>query len=157
MNLVTLADLPPDLPTTCRNLTTGQILLQQGEPAQHLYWVESGKLRLVSFVNQRMITHYFVDEGELVAESALQFDTYACTVIAETAAKVWAIPTDGFAAALKGSSTLSELYLANLTRRFQATKDLLELRSISSARDRILHYLMQRRSAGKTSSSWTNP
>ncbi len=149
MNLVTPTDLPTDLHTTCHRLTAGQILLQQGEPAKNLYWVESGQLRLVSFVNQRMITHYFVGEGELLAESALQFDTYACTVIAETAAKVWAIPTHEFAAALKRSPTLSELYLANLTRRFQATKNLLELRSISSARDRILHYLMQRLPAGE--------
>lgn len=157
MNLVAPTDLPPDLHTTPHNLAAGQILLQQGEPAKNLYWVESGQLRLVSFVNQRMITHYFVGKGELLAESALQFDTYACTVIAETTAKVWAIPTDAFAAALKRSPMLSELYLANLTRRFQSTKDLLELRSISSARDRILHYLLKRRPAGQTTVTLDKP
>lgn len=157
MNLVTPTDLPADLRTTRCSLAAGQILLQQGEPANNLYWVESGKLRLVSFVNQRMITHYFVGEGELLAESALQFDTYACTAIAETSAELLAIPKDEFAAALRQSPRLSELYLANLTQRFQSTKDLLELRSISSARDRILHYLMQRRPAGQTTVTLDRP
>lgn len=157
MNLVTPTDLPPDLRTTRHILIPGQILLQQGEPAKNIYWVESGQLRLVSFVNQRMITHYFVGRGELLAESALQFDTYGCTVMAETPAEVLAIPTDEFAAALKQSPKLSELYLANLTRRFQSTKDLLELRSISSARDRILHYLLQRRSDGQTTVTLDKP
>ena len=77
---------------TChRRLAPGQLLFQQGGAATHLYWVVSGRLRLLSFIE---IAHYFVEAGELFAKTALYFDTYACTVQAETAAEAIAIPTE---------------------------------------------------------------
>ncbi len=148
MKLLTPTDLPPDLRgrTVRRSLAPSQILFQQGETSEYLYWVVSGRLRLVSFVDERTITHYFVEAGELIGENVLYADTYSCTVMAETAAEVIAIPKQQFVTALQESPTLSDLYLKNLTQRFQSVKSLLELRSISSARERLLHYLMQRRS-----------
>lgn len=152
MNLLTPADLPPQLQqaTARESLNKGQILIQQGEKADRLFWVESGRLRLVSFIDRQMITHYFVEAGELAAESSLYFDRYGCTAIAEMASTVISIPKDNFANALQQSPALSERYLETLTRRFQGVKELLELRSINSARDRLLQYLMQRRSPGET-------
>lgn len=149
MTTLTLADLPHPLQKTLarRVLAAGEILLQQGDDAQHLYWVTTGQMRLVSFVNQRMVTHYFVEAGELLGESALHIPTYGCTAIAEMPTEVVAIPVDDFAVALQQNPALAERYLANLTRRFYTVKSLLELRSINSARDRLLHYLMQRRSS----------
>lgn len=146
MRLMTLADLPTELEQRTHRYqpAAGQILFQQGDPAKHLYWVVSGQMRLVSFIKRQMITHYFVNAGEFLAESALHFDTYACTVIAEGPSEVVAIPTDLFAQALQQYPALSERYLANLTHRFQSVKDLLALRGITSARDRLLQYLLQR-------------
>ncbi|MEL6380994.1 MAG: Crp/Fnr family transcriptional regulator [Cyanobacteria bacterium J06626_18] len=159
MQLLTLADIPPDLQrrTTRHILNSGQILFQQGEAAKHLYWVASGQLRLVSFVKQRMITHYFVEAGDLFAESSLHFDTYGCTVIATTPSEVIAMPKEEFATALQRSPALSERYLASLTHRFHSVKKLLELRSITSARDRLLHYLMQHRSPGQATVTLEKP
>lgn len=150
MRLLTPADLPAAVQDQIqrRLLTTKQILMQQGEPADHLFWVVAGRLRLVSFVNHQMITHYFVDAGDFFAETALHFDTYGCTVVAEMPSEVMVIPKEAFATALKQSPTLSEWYLASLTHRFASVKQLLELRSISSARDRLLHYLLTRRVSG---------
>ena len=147
MNPLTLDHLPNSLQarlTRCP-LSAGEILLQQGEAAHYLYWVASGRIRLVSFVNQQMVTHYFVEAGELFGESALYVPNYGCTAIAETTSEVIAIPVGDFAAALKQDQALSETYLAQLTQRFYAVKSLLELRSINSARDRLLHYLINLR------------
>lgn len=146
MKLLTPSDLPPDLQqhTTRQSLAAGQILVQQGEAAEQLFWVESGRLRLVSFVGQQMITHYFVEAGELFGESALYVHSYGCTAIAESPSTVVAIPKEGFAHALQQSPALSQCYRASLTHRFQAVKALLELRSIHSARNRLLHYLRRR-------------
>ncbi|MEO0408375.1 MAG: Crp/Fnr family transcriptional regulator [Cyanobacteria bacterium P01_A01_bin.135] len=145
MPLLTPTDLPPQLQQRAQVLSAKQLLFQQGEPAQHLYWLSTGQLRLVTFVNDRMITHYFVAAQQLFAENVLYLDTYSCTAMAEVPSEVIAIPKAAFLETLRQSSALSERYVASLTQRFQSVKTLLELRSISSARDRLLHYLMQRR------------
>ncbi|MGD1944340.1 MAG: Crp/Fnr family transcriptional regulator [Leptolyngbyaceae cyanobacterium] len=143
---LTLDDLPSSLRATLarQTLNAGEILLQHGDAARYLYWVTTGRVRLVSFVNQQMVTHYFVDAEDFLGESALYVPQYICTVIAETASEVIPIPVDDFAAALKAQPALSERYMAHLTKRFYAVKSLLELRSINSARDRLLKYLIPR-------------
>lgn len=141
---IILSDFPLDLQQQMfrQDLVSGEILLQQGEDAKSLYWLVSGQMRLVSFINDRMVTHYFVEAGELLAESALSIPAYGCTAIAEIPSELMVIPVDAFAKALKDSPMLSERYLTHLTHRFYSVKALLELRSIHSARDRILHYLV---------------
>ncbi len=151
MSPLQLDDLPAKLHQNSftKFLSKGEILLQQGDKARFIYLVQSGQMRLVSFVHQQMVTHYFVEAGQLLGESALYIPNYACTAIAETASEVIAIPADDFAAALKTDPELSECYLAHLTRRFYAVKSLLELRSIYSSRDRLLRYLTPRLTPGQ--------
>ena len=143
---ISVTDLPAEIQQNLyrKSLAKGEILLQQGDAAKFIYLVTSGQMRLVSFVKHQMVTHYFVEAGELLGESALHVPTYGCTAIAETASEVMAIAIDDFATALKTDPTLSELYLAHLTHRFYDVKTLLELRSIHSSRDRLLRYLMPR-------------
>lgn len=150
--MLTLTDLPSHLQQTAtrRNLAAGQILFQQGDPTASIFWVESGRLKLVSFTEQQMITHYTVGSGESFAETALNFETYGCTAIAVQPSKVVGIPKQDFLDALRRSPTLSETYTLHLTQRFAAVKQLLELRSIRSARDRLLHYLNQHRQPGQS-------
>lgn len=152
-------ELPPALrnAATYRELAKDQILLQQGEPAQAIYWVDSGRLKLVSFTEQQMVTHYSVEAGESFAETAIDSDTYGCTVIAEQPSRVIVIPKRSFLEALRQSSEFSEQYRSHLTQRFSILKQLLELRSIRSARDRLLHYLMQRRPQGETTITLEQP
>jgi len=147
MSPLTLTDLPPEVQQRAQrySLTSGQILVQQGERAEYLFFTLAGRVRLVSFIKQQMITLYFVEAENWFGEAALHCDTYGCTAIAETPAEVIAIPKTEFAQALEQSAELSQRYLASFTRQFRSVKTLLELRSISSARYRLLHYLMQRR------------
>ena len=156
---LTPTDLPPDLQRRLRShrLSPGQILVQQGDPAEYLFWVVTGQIRLASFLQQQQITYYFAETGDLFEESALHFDTYGCTAIAETAAQVTAIPRVAFADALRHSPELMERYLVSLTYRFQSLKALLELRGIYSARDRLLHYLRQRRRPDQTTITVDKP
>lgn len=139
-------NLPPELRQQGigRDLAAGQILFQQGESAQALFWVRAGRLRLVSFIPAQVITHYTVTVGESLAETALYFDTYGCTAIADRASQVIEIPKQAFLEALHQSCHLSGIYVAHLTQRFHEVKTLLELRSIRSARERVLHYLTHR-------------
>ncbi|MEL6223225.1 MAG: Crp/Fnr family transcriptional regulator [Cyanobacteria bacterium J06626_14] len=149
---LTLTDLPTGIrqQTTRRQLSGGQILIQQGEPAEYIFWVISGRMRLVTFVDDQMITHYFVEADEFFSEGSLYFASYGCTAIAEMPTDVVAIPKDAFADALRTNTALSERYLETLTHRFQSVKTLLGLRGIPSARDRLRHYLMQRLAPGQS-------
>lgn len=149
--MLTPHELPVDLKTvsTPHEVARDQLLFQQGEPTQAIFWVESGRIKLVSFTDQHMITHYSVGAGESFAETALYFDTYACTAIAEQPSRVLSIPKQIFLKALRHSPGLSEQYLVHLTHRFSAVKQLLELRSIRSARDRLLCYLYHQRQPGQ--------
>jgi len=56
--MLKISELPPPLTTgvTQHDLVKGQILFQQGEAAQAIYWVKSGRVKLISFTEQQMIT-----------------------------------------------------------------------------------------------------
>lgn len=141
--MITIEQLPPRLQQTLtyQTLAAGQILFQQHESTQAVFIVESGQIRLVSFSEQRIITHYFAQAGESFAETALFSDTYACTALAVQPSRVAAINKELFRQALRDSPDLANVYMTQLTRRFETVKTLLELRSIRSARERLLQYL----------------
>ncbi|MBD2465233.1 Crp/Fnr family transcriptional regulator [Oscillatoria sp. FACHB-1407] len=157
--MLMINELPPVLrrALTYHNLSKNQLLFQQGEPAQAIFWVESGRIKLLSFTDQQIITHYLVNVGESFAEASLYFETYACTAIAEQPSRIMAIPKQMFLETLRQSPSLSEQYLAHLTHRFATVKRLLELRSIRSARERLLHYLYQQRQPGQLTVPLTQP
>ncbi len=144
MSVLTTQQLPLDLQQamTGQTLSAGQLLIQQGEPAQFIYFVESGRIRLVSFTQEQIITHYFVDAGEGFAETSLFSEAYSCTAIAEVDSRVSMIPKAHFLESLSTSAVLAEIYIRHLTERLLSLKTLLELRSIRSARERIMRYLM---------------
>lgn len=149
--MLSIEEFPPDIhkKVTHYELTKDQILFQQGETTQNIFWVQSGRLKLVSFTEEQMITHYSVEKGESFAETALYFDYYGCTAIAEQASSVIAISKQVFLEALHHNPQLSQQYLTHLTHRFSSVKQLLELRSIRSARNRLLQYLSYQRQPGQ--------
>ncbi len=144
MSVLTTQQLPLDLQRsmTSHSLIAGQLLIQQGESAQAIYFVESGRIRLVSFTEEQIITHYFVEAGESFAETVLFSETYSCTAIAEVDSRVSVVPKQLFLESLHTSSELTEVYIRQLIQRFLSLKTLLELRSIRSARERIMRYLI---------------
>lgn len=143
MEFLTPAQLPSNLQQqlTYRRLTTGQILFQQGEQAQSVFLVESGRLRVVSFTEQKIINHYFVEVGESFAEIALFSEKYTYTVMADVPSRAIVIPKLGFLEALHNSTELSMIFMRQFAHRLKSIQTLLELRSIRSARERILYYL----------------
>lgn len=132
-------------------LNAQEILFQQGEQAKSLFWLETGRLKLVSFAEPQMVFHYWVNAGELFAETVLFEVTYGCTAIAIQSSSIILIDRHEFLCALRKSEELNNAYLNHLTKRFSDVKQLLTLRSIRSARDRLLHYLFQHLPPGENS------
>lgn len=143
MNCLTLERLPDELKnrTVYRNIAAKQILFQQGETANAIYFLVEGQIRLASFTEERMINYYFIKLRESFAEVALFCDTYPCSAIADFPSRVAAIDKELFRQALDEYPDLANIYMSQLTERYKTVKTLLELRSIRSARERLLQYL----------------
>ncbi|MGL5835380.1 MAG: Crp/Fnr family transcriptional regulator [Waterburya sp.] len=143
MNLLTFDKLPADLQNraTYKDLGAKQILFQQGEATKSIYFLMEGQLRLASFTQEQIINYYFIRPGDSFGEIALFADTYFCTAIADVSSRLAVINRDLFRQALKQYPELANLYMNQLTYRFKTVKTLLELRSIRSARERLLQYL----------------
>lgn len=147
MNYLTFEQLPTELKNQAiyRDIAAKQILFQQGEVADSIYFLLSGQIRLATFTEEQIINHYFVFAGESFAEIALFCDTRICSAIADTSSRVAAINKEIFRQALRDYPDLANLFMNQLTHRYKTVKTLLELRSIRSARERLLQYLIRQK------------
>lgn len=144
MILLQLNQLPAELQAivSSKNLAAGQILFAQHELAEAIFIVESGYIGLVSYTLEgKQINHYSVRAGESFAEVALFNERYVCTAIAYALSRVWVLPKQPLLLALRQHPDLSAAFMEQLARRLHENKILLELRSIRSAKRRVLHYL----------------
>ena len=144
-NYLVFEQLPLEIKNraTYREVVAKQIIFQQGETADSIYFLIDGRVRLASFTEERIINHYFVSAGESFAETALFSDTYFCTAIADMPSRLAIVDKETFHRAIAKMPDLANVYMNQLTARFQTVKTLLELRSIRSARERILQYLIR--------------
>jgi CRP/FNR family transcriptional regulator, dissimilatory nitrate respiration regulator len=125
-----------------RDLGNRQILFHQGDQAESVFVLESGKIRLAHFTQDgKVIPHYDVVAGESFAEAALFNEIYDCAAIAEIPSRVMVLPKKILLQTLEQQTTLAMGVMAQLAQRAYDTKVLLTLRSIRSPRDRVLNYL----------------
>jgi CRP/FNR family transcriptional regulator, dissimilatory nitrate respiration regulator len=125
-----------------RDLVNGQTLFYQGDRAESVFVVESGKVRLAHFTHEgKVIQHYDAVAGESFAEAALFNSIYDCAAIAAIPSRVMVLPKEMLLKTLEQQPTLAMEVMAQLAKRAYDTKVLLNLRSIRSPRDRVLHYL----------------
>lgn len=145
MNYLVFEQLPAEIRNraTYQDVGAKQIIFQQGETADSIYFLLNGQVKLVSFTEERIINHYFVSAGESFAEPALFADAYFCTAIADLPSSLAKIDKNLFRQAIANMPDIANVYMSQLTARFQTVKTLLELRSIRSARERILQYLIR--------------
>lgn len=127
---------------THHDLGKGQMLFYQGDQAESVFVLESGKIRLAQFTQEgKVIPHYDVVTGESFAEAALFNSTYDCSAIAEIPSRVLVLPKDVLLTTLEQQPALAMGVMAQLAKRAHDAKVLLTLRSIRSPRERVLHYL----------------
>lgn len=143
MNFSETDQLPAELQAavTLRHLSNEQTLFHHNEASQAVYAVKSGQIRLMHYTHSgQSISHYAVGTGEICAEVTLFLDAHTCSAIAEGPTEVLAFPKQAFLTALQDSE-FAIAFTAQVCRRLHTTKVILALRSIRSARERVLHYL----------------
>lgn len=144
MNFSEIDQLPATLQSvaTYQHFAKGQFLFHRNQKPQVIYAVKSGQVRLVHYTQSgQSISYYTVHSGEICAEVALFLDTYTCNAIAEASTQVLAFPKQAFLSTLQQDPDFAIAFMTQLSYRLHTTKTMLELRSIRSAQERVLHYL----------------
>lgn len=133
-----------------QNLTAGQVLFHQRDQALATFTVEIGRIRLVRYTSEGdLVVFQVVRAGESLAESALFSDVYRCDAVAEVPSRVIVYPKQLLLTVLRDQPDLAEDFMKRLVRKSQSLKFRLELRSIRSARERVLQYLVNQYSLAK--------
>ena len=137
--------LPEELraAATSLELSRGQYLYYQGDKAQSVYIVQLGRVQLCTSLHDgQKIPLYTARAGECVAEAALFADYYCSDVVAETKSRVTAFPIHELQKALIGNTSFAVEFMTLQAKRCGSLRASLELRSLRSARDRILRFLV---------------
>ncbi len=136
--------LPPELLQEAREreLVPGQVLFHHQDTAQYVFAVKEGRIRIGRYTCEgNLVIFQTVRAGESFAESALFTETYQCNAVVEKLSRIICYPKNLVWQALQNKPDLALNLLPKLARKSQSLKNLLELRSIRSARERILQYL----------------
>ncbi|MDJ0589835.1 MAG: Crp/Fnr family transcriptional regulator [Pleurocapsa sp. MO_226.B13] len=149
--------VPDSLPSQLRdsasyqNLVAGQVLFHHRDSAEYIFALEVGRIRLVRYTCEgNLVVFQIVRAKESFAESALFTELYHCNAIVEVPSRVIAYPKTVVWEVLQNNPDLALSLLRRFDRKSQSLKKLLELRSIRSARDRLLQYLLFSASPGET-------
>ncbi|MGD1949595.1 MAG: Crp/Fnr family transcriptional regulator [Leptolyngbyaceae cyanobacterium] len=133
-----LVDAVPNL----FSLEPGETVFHAEEPADRIFGVHTGKIQLVRYLeNGQMTNQYALESGLWFGESALFHDVYPNSAIATQPSEIIAIPTHTFLTLLRHESDLSLLFMAQLVEQLHMAKDIMALRCIRSAYERVLAYL----------------
>ena len=143
---------------THRELAAGQLLYRRGDPAVSIFAVERGRLQLFSYTSEgRPVPLYGIRAGECVSEAALHADNYCGDVVAEVASRVAVFPKGPLLSVFRDYPALGDEFMRLLTRRFNLLRVRLELRSLQSARERVLQYLLFHANASQGSMALDRP
>jgi CRP/FNR family transcriptional regulator, dissimilatory nitrate respiration regulator len=129
-------------PFSLRRLAAGESLFRQGDRVFAVFQVASGRMRLVRHtIDSHPVVLHDAKPGELFAEAALFADTYHCDAVAALASEVRVLERRQLLRAFRGDPEIAIRFMAELARQVQALRSGLALRSVRSARERVLQYL----------------
>jgi CRP/FNR family transcriptional regulator, dissimilatory nitrate respiration regulator len=141
-----------------RDLAPGQVLYRQGDRARAVFVLESGQIRIVRRnAEGKAILLRVVTAGESFGTAALCSEVYANEAIAEVPSRIHVYPKQALGETLRQRPDIAESFVGSLARQINTLEDRLELRSISSARERIIRYLSSHAQFGKRVVNFDTP
>jgi CRP/FNR family transcriptional regulator len=133
-----------------RSFGRGEIVFHEGEPAEALFVVLEGQVKLVRYSpkGREMLLH-LVHSGQTFAEAALfAGDTYPAAAEVVEPARVWVLPRAALYSLLEASPELALAMLGSVsmwTRRLAGKLELLTQRRVE---ERLALYLLARSGSG---------
>jgi CRP/FNR family transcriptional regulator, dissimilatory nitrate respiration regulator len=141
-----------------RNLLPGQVLYRQGDRARSVFVLESGQVRIVRRSSEsKAILLRLVTPGESFGTTALFSEVYGNEAMAEVPARIHVYPKQALWETLRQRPDVAASFVGSLARQINTLEDRLELRSISSARERIIRYLSSHAQFGKRVVNFDKP
>jgi CRP/FNR family transcriptional regulator, dissimilatory nitrate respiration regulator len=140
-----------------RDLAPSQVLYRQGDRARAVFVLETGQVKIVRRNPEgKIILIRIVTPGESFGTGALLSEFYGNEAIAEVPSQIHVYPKQSLFEALKQRPDLAESFIGSLAEQIHMLEDRLELRSIPSARERVIRYL-RTHSHGKASVNFDTP
>ncbi len=126
-----------------RELVSGEVLFHHQDTAQYVFALKKGRIRIErSTCEGNLVIFNIVRAGESFAESALFTKTYHWNAVVEIPSSVIYYPKNIVWQVLNDQPHLALKLLPKLDRQSQSLEKLLLLRSIRSARARLLQYIL---------------
>ncbi len=144
MKLLSLDSLPTILRNNnlVRQLVTGQRLFQQGDLAKHFFIVQTGRLKLIHYLDtSNVVTLEFAQAGDSLGDRSIFSDIYDTSAIAQVNSTVIVYPKQILLSSLREYPDLAADFVAILVNKIQSLQIDLELRNIRLAHERLLQYL----------------
>ena len=129
-------------PDRVRELERGEYLFRRDDPASGCFRLEAGRARLVrAHASGHELTLHELFEGSTFAEAAVFGRRFHCDCRADSASRVAVFDRRRVRSALESDPGLALEWAEHLARQVRDQRALLEIRSIPSARERVLSYL----------------
>ncbi|MEM6252002.1 MAG: Crp/Fnr family transcriptional regulator [Cyanobacteria bacterium P01_D01_bin.156] len=120
----------------------GEIIFHADEQAQSIFAVQTGQVQLVQYLESGQMVHqYTVQPSMWFGEDSLFQSIYQSSAIATQPSQIIAIPNHVFLKLLHHETKISLVFIKQLTEQLQITKNVMTLRCIRSAYNRVLTYL----------------
>ncbi|MEM8612935.1 MAG: Crp/Fnr family transcriptional regulator [Cyanobacteria bacterium P01_H01_bin.105] len=131
-----------DFKPTLLELNPGEMIFHAEESARMIFGVRTGKIQLVHYLESgQMINQYAVESGAWFGEDGLYKSVYSNSAIAVQPSQIIAVPKQTLLTLLRQEPELALIFINQLTDQLQIAKNLMTLRCIRSAYDRVLAYL----------------
>ncbi len=129
-----------------RNVQRGEILFHEGEPAEVVYAVIEGRVKLVRYSPRgRELLLHMVGPGQTFAEAALfAAGTYPATAEAVEPARLWCLRRAALLGVLRTSPDLALAMLGSISRWTRQLASKLELLTQRRVEERLAIYLLAR-------------
>lgn len=121
---------------------SGEIVFHDQESAETIFGVKTGKVQLVRYLETGQLSNqYTVEAGGWLGERALFNEMYASSAIATQPSQLIAFQKQTFLTLLSHNPEISLRFIGQLTEQLHIAKNIMTVRCIRSASDRVLAYL----------------
>ena len=124
------------------SLNKGDKLFKQGDPVTNIYFIKTGKIKLIrNTCDGSPVIIHIGEQGESIAEASLFSDLYHCSAIADSSSTVLYIKKSALLIFMQENPQVMMELLAILSRQVRDLRTINKIKNIRSANERILSYI----------------